>query len=111
MAKRIAPKTSDIIALSLAQLQKQLQSLHVRLDAPTTQNVRNIEPCHVTIISCLPTRQCDAITVEELWALFQERGGMVTRSSFNTVLSKMAKNCIRTIRFNNAPYQHYYFTI
>ena len=101
---------NELLAQTVAQLQNQLQAIHERLGAPATQNVRNLEPAHVTIVKCLPTRQCDAINKADLWVEFQKKGGRVAFHSFGVTLSNLVTGGkVDAIRFNNVACQHYYF--
>jgi len=102
--------TNTLLAQTVAELQKQLQAIHKKLGAPKTQNVRNIEPAHVTIVSCLPTRKNDSISSMDLYVKFVEKGGLASLSSFRCVLSALvAKGCVNTICYCNKSGQYYYF--
>ena len=103
-------KTSQITVRSLADAQRHLQEIYARLGAPATQNIRNVEPAHMTLVKCLPTKERDSVTANTLWERFKEQGGLITRNSFNSILSTMVQsNKVNTIQYSNAPFKHYYF--
>ena len=97
---------------SLMALAATLQRQYDILGAPTTQNIRNPYPMHKLIVGVLPTHKLEGITAETIKAKIEEWGYRVNNSTLCAVISQMEKSGrICSIRYNNAPYKHYYFSM
>jgi hypothetical protein len=95
---------------SLNDLYKMVQEMHERVGAPSTQNVRNAEPVHVTVVRCLPSKQRDSITFEELLKRVRNEGAIASTITIRAIVNQLKQsNKINSIRYSNVPFLHYYF--